>query len=194
MAAALLKDLGAEPFVSEAVIGGGVGTKAVSAKGCKIENVSYGRTYCKFTRIDECLPLPIPDDARSVLPLFPAILDMSRYLLAVNGLSGVSYRLSINGELIGSFSVADLEKGINLTTFEKGPIANQGKAVLAAVAAKEGLVGQARAQARAAIASDAASSVKEKFAALLKQIEEADAKIRDTAKPKTLKFELDRID
>lgn len=187
MAAALLKELGAEPFVSSAVLDSK--GQVVSSKGCKIEMSGEEGGTLRFTRLDECLPFPIPDDARAVLPLYPTILDLSQYTLAVQGLKA-DRQLSINGIVIRSFSAADLEKGINLTGLGKGPIADQGKAILAAVSAKENLVSQARGQSRAAIAPNADAGLKTKFDALLKQIETADGKIRDAAKPKALKFEL----
>jgi len=163
--------------------------QVVSSKGCKIEMSGEEGGTIRFTRLDECLPFPIPDDARAVLPLYPTILELSQYTLAVQGLKG-EYKLSINGIAIGSVNATDLEKGINLTGLAKGPIADQGKAILAAVSAKESLVSQARGQSKTAIAPNADQGLKTKFEALLKQIETADGKIRDAAKPKALKFEL----
>ena len=184
MAAALLKELGAEPFVSSLVLD--ATGKVVAAKGCKVEASKGEAGAIAFTRLDECLPFPIPDDARPVLPLFPTILDLSQYTLTVQGLTG-QYTLAINGMVLGTVSAADLEKGINLTTFATGPIADQGKAVLAAVAAKEGLVSQVRGQSKAALAPGADRSMLD---TLLKQVEAADEKIRAAAKPKTLNFAL----
>jgi len=187
MAAALLKELGAEPFVSSAVLDSK--GQVVSSKGCKIEMSGEEGGTIRFTRLDECLPFPIPDDARAVLPLYPTILELSQYTLAVQGLKG-EFKLTINGTAIGSINATDLEKGINLTGLGKGPIADHGKAILAAVSAKEGLVSQARGQSKAALAPNAEQGLKAKFEALLKQIETADGKIRYAAKPKALKFEL----
>ncbi len=189
MAAALLKELGAESFVSSAVIDAKKGMAAT--KGCKVDSLSVEKDTIRFTRLDECLPFPIPDDARAVLPLYPTIRDLSNYTFTLNGADG-SWMLSINGATIGTYSADTLSKSINLTGFASGPIADQGKAVLAAVSAKEALVSTARGQARAALASKDAA-VKEKFEALLKQIEEADAKIRAAAKPRELKFELKSV-
>jgi lysophospholipase L1-like esterase len=187
MAAALLKDLGAESFVSSVVM---AGEEITSTKGCKVQAIKGGdNNSIAFTRLDECLPFPIPDDARTVLPLFPTILDMSQYTLTVKGVKG-TILLKINGVEVAKLSGEELEKGVNLTAFEKGPIAAQGKAILAAVSAKEGLVSQARGQSKAAIVPGADAKVKAQFDALLKQIDEADAKIRTAAQPRELKFEL----
>src|SRR5262245_53533782 len=139
MAAALLKDLGAEPFVSSLVLD--ATGKVVAAKACKVEASKGDAGAIAFTRLDDCLPFPISDDARPVLALFPTILDLSQYTLTVQGLTG-NYTLAINGKVLGTVTAADLEKGINLTTFATGPIADQGKAVLAAGAAEEGVVNQ----------------------------------------------------
>lgn len=189
MAAALLKDLGAESFVSEVVLDeAGV----ASVKGCTVENAMKDKATISFTRLDNCLPFPIPDDARSVLPLFPTILDLSRYTLKVNGASG-AYHLKINGVQVATIDGGELAKGINLTALDKGPIADQGKAILAAVAAKETLVSQARGQSRMALNPASPPNVRTQFDALLKQIDEADAKIRAAAKPKPLKIELTHV-
>ncbi|MST94864.1 MAG: hypothetical protein EXS33_06295 [Pedosphaera sp.] len=187
MAAALLKELGAEGFVSSATV---AMNGKVEAKGCVVEGVKSEGGKLSFDRLDECLPFPIPDDARAVLPLFPTILELSQYTLKVTGLTGERYVLHANDTPLGTLTAKELEAGVNLTGFATGPIAAQGKAVLAAVNAKEGLVGQWRGQSRAAIAAEAAPELKEKFAALTKKVEEADGKIREAAKPQKLHFEL----
>jgi lysophospholipase L1-like esterase len=188
MAAALLKQLGANGFVSSATID--AGGKVSDAKGCVIDGVKAETSRLTFDRIDDCLPFPIPDDARAVLPLYPTILDLSQYTLKVTGLKGTSYSLKINDAAVATVTAKDLEKGVNLTAYGQGPIAAQGKAVLAAVSAKEGLVSQWRGMSKAAIAPEAPASAKESLAALTKKVEEADARIREAAKPQKLRFEL----
>lgn len=188
MAAALLKELGANGFVSSATID--ASGKVSDAKGCVVDGVKAETNRLTFDRIDECLPFPIPDDARAVLPLYPTILDSSQYTLKVTGLKGDTYALKINDAPVTTLSGKDLEKGINLTAYGQGPIAAQGKAVLAAVSAKEGLVGQWRGMSKAAIAPEAPQDAKEKLVAVTKKVEEADAKIREAAKPQKLHFEL----
>jgi lysophospholipase L1-like esterase len=185
MAAALLKDLGADGFVSSAVLD--AKGDVIEAKGCKITAVKGD--HLTFDRTDDCLPFPIPADARAVLPLFPTILDLSQYTLAVKGLSG-GFTLAIDGVAVGIIDGADLEKGINLTAFDKGPIAAQGSQILAAVAAKEGLVGQARNLSRAASAPGASADAQANLDKMLKNVDDADTKIRAAAKPKTRRFEV----
>jgi lysophospholipase L1-like esterase len=188
MAAALLKELGAEGFVSSATVN--VSSGKVEAKGCVVDGVKSEGGKLSFDRLDECLPFPIPDEARAVLPLFPSILALSQYTLKVTGLTGQRYTLIANGAALGEVSAKELQAGVNLTGFGTGPIAAQGRALLAAVGAKEGLVGQWRGQSRAAFAEGAAPDLKQKLGDLTKKVEEADAAIREAAKPKKLHFEL----
>ena len=187
MAAALLKDLGADGFVSSATLD--AGGKVVEAKGCKIENYKTDDGRIVFDRTDNALPFPMPDDARPVLPLSPTVLDLSQYTLKVAGLNG-KFDVKVNDIVIGSVTGDELAKGVNLTTFAKGPIADQGKAILAAVSQKEGLVGQWRGMSKAAAAPNAPEDAKTKLAAQTKLVEQADEKIRDAAKPKKLHFEI----
>jgi hypothetical protein len=70
------------------------------------------------------------------------------------------------------------------------PIVAQGRAILAAVAAKEGLVSQWRGLSQKAHAAGAAPELKEQLAALTKKVEESDEKTREAARPRKLHFEL----
>src|SRR5262249_18579344 len=121
---------------------------------------------------------PIPDGARPVLPLYPTILELSRYELKVTGLKPGTYKLLVDGKQLISLSDKELSAGVNLTAYGQGPLADQGKAVLTAVAAKETLVGQWRALSRTASSANAPDDAKARLADLTKKVEEADAKIR----------------
>lgn len=188
MAAALLKEMGANGFVSHATLD--AQGKVAEAKGCVVDGAKAEAGKLTFDRLDDSLPFPIPDDARAVLPLYPQLLELSQYTLKVTGLSAERYALKVNATDLGTISAKELGQGVNLTTFGQGAIAAQGKAVLAEVGAKENLVGQWRSQARAATAPEATAEMKERFASLTKQVEAADAKIRAAAQPKKLRFEI----
>ena len=188
MAAALLQGLGADGFVSSVVLD--ADGKVSAAKGCKVSGASAENGKITFDRLDDCLPFPIPEAARPVLTLYPTILELSQYTLRVDGLKGDHYRLRVNGEDVATLSGADLGKGVNLTRFGVGAIAAQGRAILAAVAAKEGEVSQWRGLSRLASAPNATDDTKTRLAELTKRVEADDAKIRAAAKPRKLHFEI----
>jgi len=196
MAAALLKELGADGFVSSVALD--ASGKVLEAKGCEVDAVKAEGGKLDFDRFDERLPFPIPDDARAVLPLYPVILDLSQYTLKVAGLKAGNYTLKIGGIKTATLAAKDLEAGVNLTVFgpipqdmgEVNPIVAQGRAILAAVSAKESIVSQWRGLSRNAHAPGAAPELKEQLAALTKKVEEADEKIREAARPQKLHFEL----
>jgi lysophospholipase L1-like esterase len=195
MAAALLKDLGAQGFVSSATVD--AAGKVADSKGCTIDAVKAADGKLAFDRLDECVAFPIPEEARAVLPLYPTILELSQYTLKVTGLKAGNYALKINGIPTATLSAKELEAGVNLTAFgpspqskEVNPVAAQGKAILAAVSAKEGIVGSWRGLSQKAHAKDAPAELKDQLAALTKKVEEADVKIREAAKPQKLHFEI----
>ncbi|MFO0807181.1 MAG: GDSL-type esterase/lipase family protein [Gemmataceae bacterium] len=194
MAAALLKALGASGFVSSATVDAG-GT-VTEAKGCAVTETNSNGTYLSFARRDECLPFPIADSARAVLPLAPDVLELSSYTLRVTGLKDGDYQLKIDGIPGGRFSSKDLAAGINLTALPtdpqaraENPITAQARAVLAAVSEKEGVVGMWRSLSQKAHAQGAAPELKDQLASLTVKVEEADSRIRDAARPKKLRFE-----
>lgn len=188
MAASILKHLKADGFVSSATVD--ATGKMVESKGCVIENGKMEKDVLSFTRLDDCVPFPIPAEARTVLPLCPAVLELSQYTLKVTGLTGEKYTLKVNTVLTATLSGAELEAGINLSDFPQGAIANQSKAILAAVAAKENIVSQWRGASRTGNAANAKEEDKSKVENLKKLVEEADAKIKAAAKPVLLTFEI----
>lgn len=191
MAATLLKGLGAEGFVSSVTISGG----KAEAKGCAVSNVKEENGGVSFDRLDETLPFPIADNARAVMVISPEVADLSRYTLAVKGLKDGDYELKVGGVASGKFTAKQLADGINLTELaplpgakDVNPIIAQMRAVLKAVEDKEGVVGTWRNLSRQAHAKGADPKLMDDLAALTKKVTDADAKIREAAKPKSLNF------
>jgi lysophospholipase L1-like esterase len=192
MAAALLKRLGAETFVSIVDINpNGEG----HFKGCKVTDLKAENGTIVFDRLDECLPFPIPVEARGVLPLAPEVLELSRYMLNVKGLKPGEYALRLDGVKCGTYSEEQLAAGINLTALPidpmvkfTHPVAAQMQAALAAVAAKENVVNTWRSLSQKAHAKGADPKLLEDLAALTKKVEAADEAIRVAAKPKKIRF------
>jgi lysophospholipase L1-like esterase len=202
MAAALLKGLGAEAFVSSVRIDTPTAVTnpgdAVKAKGCKVTDVKAAGTTVSFDRLDDCLPFPIPDDARAVLAIAPDVLALSQYTMTVTNLSEGTYTVKIDGVPCARLTAKDLAAGVNLTSLptdpkSANPIAEQGRAILAAVSAKEQIVSKWRALSQKAHAKDADPKLKDDLAALTKKVEEADAMIRETAKPRTRHFVVEPV-
>ncbi len=198
MAAALLKLLGADGFVSAAELD--ASGKVAQAKGCTIDEVRAADGALAFDRLDERLPLPISDDARAAMTLLPDVLELSQYTLKVTGLKPAKYELKIDGVPVATLGEAELAAGINLTALGPGPQPNQvnpivaqSRAILNAVAGKEHLVGQWRANSQKAYAAGAAPELKDQLAAQLPTVEQADEKIRAAAQPQKHRFELNRL-
>jgi lysophospholipase L1-like esterase len=194
MAAALLKDLGADGFVSSVSIDPEL---RVDHKGCRVENVRSEGGTISFDRWDERLPFPIPDEARPVVAFYPTILELSQYTLRVSGLKNPSYVLKLNSVQTAVLTAKELEAGVNLTSFgaapsskEVNPVVAQMRAILAAVATKEALVGQWRSLSQKAHAAGADPGLREQLGALTRKVEEEDAKIREAAKPQKLHVEI----
>lgn len=198
MAAALLKELGAEPFVSSATL---TKTEKFESKGCVVDNVKEDGMKLSFDRLDDCLPFPIPEEAAMALPLFPTIEQLSLYMLQIQApLSKGQYSIKINGvPLPTTVTEKELAQGVNLTPLiyarpvnpaAVNPIVAQSRAILAAVSNKEGLVGQWRQLSQRAHAAGAAPELKDQLADLTKKVEAADEAIRVAAKPQKLHFEL----
>jgi hypothetical protein len=195
MAAALLKELGAEGFVSSATVD--VAAMKAETKGCVVSDVKTTKGGVAFDRLDDCLPFPIPDETRGVLRLYPTILELSQYTLKVTGLKGDAFLLKVNGAPLATLTPKELEAGVNLTAFGSdpksklaNPIAAQGKAVLAAVSAHAALVNQWRGMSKAAYADKAPAELMTKLNAMTAKVAEADEAIRAAAQPKKLHFEL----
>lgn len=194
MAAALLKDLGAEGFVSSAVID--AQGNVVEAKGCRIDAVKTEGGRLQFDRLDERLPMPIPDEALPAIPLFPAVLDLSRYMLTVTGLQDGSYTLKINGVPAGTLSAKQLAAGVNLTALgpvagsrEPSPILAQSRAILKAIENKRGAA-KAWRVASFPVKPDATPALKAQLAEATGKVEAEDEKIRAAARPQKLHFEI----
>jgi lysophospholipase L1-like esterase len=200
MAAALLKALGAEGFVSSVSVD--ASGKLLEAKGCAVTEIkATTRGGLSFTRLDECLPFPIPDNARTVLPLAPEVLALSQYTLKISGLKAGDYRLIVNEITCSRLSSGELAAGVNLTALpadpqDVSPFVAQSGAILAAVAAKEEAVGSTQKMgtwrwlSQKAHASGAAAELKEQLAHQTRSVEDADAMIREAAKPRKLRFEI----
>lgn len=133
MAASILKGLGFPALVSCVEIDA-AGCKVVAAKNCTVENVAAKDGGLSFSRLDAALPF-FPADALSILPWAPILDELNDYRLKVTGLKAGNYEVRVGGKKIAELAAEQLAAGANLAAgaLADGPIAEQAKAVRAAV-------------------------------------------------------------
>jgi hypothetical protein len=188
MCAALLQQLNAPGLVSSATLGSS--GKIGELIQCKASNVVVEKSGgVSFDRLDECLPLPIPDDARGALIVYPSIADLSQWLLTINGLKAGLYQVSIDNAPVATVTADELGKGWNMGTLAKGAVADQCREILRLVAEKENLVSRWRGRSKElAMAKTPDKESQAGLDDLAGQIMAADAKIREAAQPKSRHF------
>jgi lysophospholipase L1-like esterase len=141
MAHTILTGLNAPAMVSDVVIDVSGTAPKSEAKGAKLGKVVYvdsGNVI--FTRTDDALPLPIQKDWLPMLPYMNELKDLNWYGLTVKGLKEGEYVVTIDNVEVGKFSAKELSGGVNLGNVTTGPIWEQGKKVLDAINAKNGIV------------------------------------------------------
>ena len=133
---ACLKGLGASAEVSSATIDAEA-QKCTQNAHCVIDQISSQNAGIQFQRLDECLPLPIPQEAVAGLQAAPILDDLSRYELTVTGLKAAHYNLKIDGVVAAPFTREQLAAGVNLTNLP-GPITTQTQDLYKKILTKEG--------------------------------------------------------
>ncbi|MBV8829589.1 MAG: SGNH/GDSL hydrolase family protein [Acidobacteriaceae bacterium] len=134
MAEALLKAWHARPVVSLVNIDASAG-KVKSAQFTTITDLHAGSPFV-WTETDEALPLPFSEmlasDRDGTLGLAIKSSDVTESLneqpLTITGLKPGQYRLSIDGQNVGSWTDEELAKGVNLAVLDT-PMSKQAMAV-----------------------------------------------------------------
>jgi lysophospholipase L1-like esterase len=136
MAAAILKGLNFPTLVSAAEIDA-VGAKAAMATNCRITGVAVSRDGVRFEREDLALPF-YPEEARSILTWSPILQELNEYRLKITGLKPGTYEIRLDGKKVATHRADELAQGVNLAeaVLASGPIAEQVKAIKAAIEAK----------------------------------------------------------
>jgi lysophospholipase L1-like esterase len=124
MAEQLLRAWGARPIVSSVTI---------DAAGGKVEKSDYTHVSdfhaggpLSWTQTDEALPLPfarmLAADRDHTLALAIGSSDiteaLNQQIVRVNGLARGSYKLTVDGETAGTWSGAELARGVNLAALD----------------------------------------------------------------------------
>jgi lysophospholipase L1-like esterase len=112
---AMLKGLGAEAEVSDAVVDAAAG-KVVSAAGCKVTDIKQRADGVTFVRKDFGLPMNL--GVLSALQYrFVLVPDtLNGYRLTVKGLAAGRYTISAEGRGLGTWDAKQLAEGLNISS------------------------------------------------------------------------------
>jgi lysophospholipase L1-like esterase len=196
MAWACLVGLGAPAEVSSAAIDA-AGGKVTAASGCEVADLQVADRRVTFTRLDACLPWPIPANARPGLKLVPALEQLDRYMLQVTGLPAGRYAVRIDGVDVADVSADELAAGYNMAAAETGPIADQLNQINDLIGKKAALVGERRGVAKfqapqwlGDLLEPVGKRQAEAVAAIDAQLADWDAQISAACQPKPRRFEI----
>lgn len=136
MAAAILKGLHFPALVSSVEIDL-ASPAAAKTVHCKVTDLTHEGDRVRFQRQDDALPF-FPEEARAIRKWAPLLNEMNVYTLKVAGLKPGAYEIRLGGKAVAKHSAEELAKGVNLAdaALSAGPVADQVKAVRAAVEAK----------------------------------------------------------
>jgi lysophospholipase L1-like esterase len=198
MAYALLTGLGAPALVSKATIDAAGGGKVVNATQCQVTDLKKDGDKLSFTRLDACLPMPIPSEARAGLKLVPLTEKLNDYTLTVTGLPAAGkYAVTIDGTKVAEVTAEQLTAGWNMSELTEGPIALQGKSVMSAISRKATEVGAVRDLKKfqsPAWLKDLSGQIEterqKQLAPLMANVDKAEEKIHVAAQPLPHRFEL----
>jgi predicted GH43/DUF377 family glycosyl hydrolase/lysophospholipase L1-like esterase len=119
MAEALLKGWNAPALVSSVTIDGS-NVVVQEAQNASVDHVEQENGTLKWTTLENALPLPLSRN-NATQALLLDLTDIEDQLdqepLRVTGLDAGSYLLTIDGEVVGNFSAAELDSGINLAEY-----------------------------------------------------------------------------
>ena len=140
MAATILKGMSFPPLVAAVEINAASG-KVVEKKNCTIEGLKVDSDgKITFQQKDNALPFFPEGDAKNILKWLPILEELNDYRLKVSGLKADRYEIRLAGVKVADFSNDELSAGVNLAAavLAAGPVADQVKAVWAAISAKSG--------------------------------------------------------
>jgi lysophospholipase L1-like esterase len=136
MAASILKGLSFPALVASIEIDAAKGS-ATATKNCKAAQIGAKDGGISWEQRDEALPF-FPPEAEGILKWSPIRDDLNHYGLKVTGLKEGKYEVRLGGKTVATYTADELAKGVNLAAaaLKDGPVADQAKAVKAAVEKK----------------------------------------------------------
>jgi lysophospholipase L1-like esterase len=188
MGATLLRAWNAPSLVARVAIDAST-KRATAAENAEVTGLAATEGGLSWTQLDRALPLPVSFEDATVELAQKAGADLEsldQQLLAVTGLAAGRYELKIDGQTTGTFTDADLAKGVNFARYNT-PMRWQAFAV--AWSAGDGHELQ-KLRRRLLVAADKDPSLRATIDALAAR-DEAEQKARsEQARPKPRRFEL----
>lgn len=115
MGCAMLKGLGAEAEISDAVVDAAAG-KMISATGCKVTGVKKLSDGVTFVRTDAGLPINLGVLSALQYQFVPVPDTLNGYRLTVKGLAAGRYTISVEGRGLGTWDAKQLAEGLNISS------------------------------------------------------------------------------
>ncbi|MGB7135392.1 MAG: SGNH/GDSL hydrolase family protein [Acidobacteriaceae bacterium] len=129
MAAALAAGWHIDPVVSRVTLDARTGTVAESER-TTVSAFHASNDKLTWTELDQADPLPLEmnDTMMQFLVKISDIGSLDEEMLRVTGLKAPEYTLSIDGQTVASFTLEDLDRGVNLALYQT-PIEQAAKAI-----------------------------------------------------------------
>lgn len=108
------------------VLGGGDETSALKIdaekqlswrKTCEVTNLKIAENAITFTRTDNALPAFLDQDAELTQKYVPIQSELDDYHFSVTGLKAGNWKLTVQGQEVGTFSADALANGVNLAQY-----------------------------------------------------------------------------
>ncbi|HRP31341.1 MAG TPA: SGNH/GDSL hydrolase family protein [Agriterribacter sp.] len=119
MAYQFLKTIPVSNMVSNTVIDARK-NKLLLQENCSVSELQSSRNQLSFTYKSNALPFPAPDGV-NVDSFFSFSSEMNAETFRIKGLKRGNYSLSIDRQIVGSFSAKELERGVNLSLIKSTP-------------------------------------------------------------------------
>ena len=94
---------------------------AAGAANCEITGVKAMAAGVEFDCLEKALPFVPTQETQPALALVPFEQDLSQEPLSITGLELGRYELQIDGQIVGEYTAAELQNGVNLAQNEKTP-------------------------------------------------------------------------
>jgi lysophospholipase L1-like esterase len=188
MGATLLRAWNAPALVSRVEIDA-AGARVVAAERSEVSGLGASLGGLSWTQLDEALPLPLSFDDATVDLAQKAGADLEsldRQVLAVSGLAASRYELKVDGQAVGTFTEAELARGVNLARFNT-PMRWQAYSVAWGAGDSHELQRQRR---RLLVAAEKDPALEATALALLAQDEAGQKARSEEARPKPRRIEL----